>query len=117
MGWGRMLLLGDFGQQMDIQEARDALERMRHSAAQGEETDRRQDELINRLSDENEQLKLCLVTLVRLLVAKGAVSGDDVREILNVVDPPEARPGDEVSSDDLIALARAAKRHQQPPRD
>ena len=115
MGWARMLLLGDIGQQLDIRDARAELERLRQSSTSKVLKDREQDEEIASLSDENEQLRLCLIALVRLLVSKGVVRGGDVTEIMNVLDPPSppASPGrdsDGPTTDDLIALAEAARR-------
>jgi hypothetical protein len=111
------MLLGDVGNQLDIQDARAELERLRRSWSDGVSKDREQDERLRALADENEQLKLCLIALVRLLVAKGVLAGADVTEIVNVLDPPNlpesARRGAadaEPSTDDLLALAEAARR-------
>jgi hypothetical protein len=117
MGWARMLLLGDLGQQLDIEEARGELDRVRRSVSAGAVKDYEQDERILALSNENEQLKLCAITLVRLLVSRGVVYPQDVGEILNVLDPPrppawERNDSDEASTDDLIALAEAARKYR-----
>jgi hypothetical protein len=112
-----MLLLGDVGQQLDIDDARAELERVRRASSMGDMKDREQDERIVALSNENEQLKLCVITLVRLMVSKGVVHPQDVGEILNVLDPPmqpaSAHPGpDEASTEDVLALAEAARRYK-----
>ncbi|HYO11182.1 MAG TPA: hypothetical protein VER17_19610 [Tepidisphaeraceae bacterium] len=74
MGWGRMLLLGDFGQQMDIHEMRQAIE-MQSTRDAG------QDQSIDALYRENQDLKLAFTALAALLVRKGIVSADEVKEI------------------------------------
>jgi hypothetical protein len=119
MGWARALMLGDVGNQLDIQDARAELDRLRRTNAAGDWKDREQDESLRKLYDENEQLKLCLGALVRLLVAKGSVSAGDVAEILNVLEPPHTSAvrgtgPEEPSNDDLIALADAARRFGAP---
>ena len=122
MGWARAMLLGDVGNQLDIQDARAELERLRRSTSFGETRDREQDERIRALADENEQLKLCTIALVRLLVSKGVLAAADVTEIANVLDPPmppESTPfgsaETEPSADDLLALADAARRFGRTP--
>ena len=112
MGWARMLLLGDFGQQLDLEDTRAELDRLRRSTSAEALKDRGQDDRIAALADENEQLKLCLITLARLLVSKRVVGATDVTEILNVLEPRGSTGGGsaEPSNDDLIALADAARR-------
>ena len=53
MGWGRMLLLGDVGQQLDIKDQRDALEEMQTSISIERAMREGADELIGRLKREN----------------------------------------------------------------
>jgi hypothetical protein len=113
VGWARMLLLGNLGQQLDIHDARNELDRVRRASGMGAVKDAEQDEQIQRLIDQNEQSTLCLVTLVRLLIAKGVVAPAEVQELLAVLDPPEpASAGNAVdpTSEDLLALAEAARR-------
>ena len=121
MGWARMFLLGDIGQQLDIHEAKDSLDRMRRSSAAGAARDFEQDQRIEDVALENEQLKLCLIALVRLLVAKSVLAEAEVKEIVNVIDPPpppQSPPGTaapDPALDDLIALSEAAKRRPTTP--
>lgn len=116
MGWARWLLLGDLGQQLDISEAHDTLERLRRSSGSASFRAVQHDEAIQALADRNEQLTLCLVTLVRLLLAKGAIAPAEVQELLAVLDPPPPPAADsrtfdgEPTSDDLLALAETARR-------
>ena len=48
MGWGRMFLLGDVGQQLDIQEQREELRRLRRSVREAQRVKNGQDERASR---------------------------------------------------------------------
>lgn len=86
MGWGRMMLLGNVGQQMDIGDLENAVEQMRDGFAQKEQVDRAQGEDIQQLKNENHELKLYLATLIRLLVSKGVLKQEEVETIVSAID-------------------------------
>jgi hypothetical protein len=90
MGWGRMLLLGDVGQQLDIKDQREALEEMQTSISIERAMREGADELVGRLKRENQELKLYLAAVVRLLLAKKVVT---VAEITNIVDVLDREDG------------------------
>ena len=93
MGWGRYLLLGDFGQQMDLSEQRDELQRVRSSVEGQQYRDRQQDEQIRRLQQENVELKLTLNRLAHLLVSRGVLSADDVMKLAGELEQAEGPAG------------------------
>jgi len=74
MGWGRMMLLGNIGQQLDIED-------LRKSFAMQDQRDRTQEESIQTLWRENQQLKLAVTALTHLLVNKGVLKPDEVQTI------------------------------------
>jgi hypothetical protein len=74
MGWGRYLLLGDLGQQLDLQDIRSAFD-------QQDERDRTQEQTIQTLWRENNDLKLAVTALLRLLASKGVVTQAEVDQI------------------------------------
>jgi hypothetical protein len=74
MGWGRFLLLGDLGQQLDLQDIRRAFD-------QQDERDRTQEQTIQTLWRENNDLKLAMTALLRLLASKGVVTQAEVDQI------------------------------------
>lgn len=74
MGWGRMFLLGDFGQQMDIHD-------MKRQVESQQSRDLDQDQQIAALWQENQELKLAVTALTNLLVSKGVISQDDAASI------------------------------------
>jgi len=78
MGWGRMMLLGNVGQQLDIGDLENAVEQMRGDFAGKEQVDRAQGQDIEELKRENHDLKLYLATLIRLLVSKGVLKQEEV---------------------------------------
>jgi hypothetical protein len=86
MGWGRMMLLGNVGQQLDIGDLENAVEQIRGEFAQTEQMDREQGQDIERLKQENHDLKLYLATVIRLLVAKGVLKQEEVETIVSAID-------------------------------
>jgi hypothetical protein len=86
MGWGRMMLLGNVGQQLDIGDLGNAIEQMRGDFAQKDQVDREQGHDITQLRNENHELKLYLATLIRLLVSKGVVKQEEVKTIVSAID-------------------------------
>ena len=79
MGWGRMFLLGDFGQQMDIHD-------IKAQVAGQQSRDMSQDAQIGQLWRENQELKLAVTVLTRLLVSKGVVTQDEAAEIGHAIE-------------------------------
>ncbi|HEX5400644.1 MAG TPA: hypothetical protein VFY06_16480 [Verrucomicrobiae bacterium] len=86
MGWGRMMLLGNIGQQLDIQDLENVIGRMQADAARTQNLDRTQEQSIEELQRENHELKLYLATLVKLLVAKGVIRQEEVDAAVQAVD-------------------------------
>ena len=86
MGWGRMMLLGNVGQQLDIGDLEGTVEQMRGDLAQKDQVDRDQELDIERLKRENHDLKLYLATLIRLLVSKGALKQEEVEMIVSAIE-------------------------------
>ena len=86
MGWGRMMLLGNVGQQLDIGDLENAVNQMRDEVVQKEQVDREQGEEIERLKSENHELKLYLATLIRLLVSKGVLKQEEVDATVSAIE-------------------------------
>ncbi|HYD00883.1 MAG TPA: hypothetical protein VEB22_06615 [Phycisphaerales bacterium] len=95
MGWGRMLLLGNFGQQMNIDDVRQELAGLRtqikeaRASDQRHDVDQQQSEQIRALQRENEMLELCVATLARLLRAKGVVTAEEFDTLAELIDAPK----------------------------
>jgi hypothetical protein len=78
MSWARWLLLGDLGQQIDIHEVRDQVERLR-SERDTVEWDLSK---LREVADELLELELRHGLLVRLLIRKGVISAAEYAELI-----------------------------------
>lgn len=87
MGWGRMFLLGNVGQQLDIGDVEKAVAEMQNAFLENQRTDLDQQKSIGALRRENRDLKLYLATVVRLLVAKGVLKREDVETLVRAIEP------------------------------
>ena len=87
MGWGRMLLMGNVGQQLDIGEVENAVNEMQSAFLENQQVDLTQARNIADLQRENRELKLYLATLIRLLVSKGVLKPEEVAATVNAIEP------------------------------
>ena len=87
MGWGRMLLLGNVGQQLDIGDLNNAISEMQGSFLENQQVDLTQARNIADLQRENRDLKLYLATLIRLLVSKGVLRPEEVEATVRAIEP------------------------------
>jgi len=87
MGWGRMLLLGNWGQQMDIEDQREELASLRR---QIETTAPSRDYSLayrlEKLEKENSELRLYLAALIRYLGHEEIVHPDEFRQLIEEID-------------------------------
>jgi hypothetical protein len=86
MGWGRFLLLGNLGQQLDISDQKNEIEDLKQELRRSRVSSPAVSSDIARLQAENDELRLYLAALVRLLTAKGLVSREEIRQVVNTVD-------------------------------
>lgn len=86
MGWGRMMLLGNVGQQLDIGDLERAVTDMQNAVLDNQRTDVDQAKSIGALRRENRDLKLYLATLIRLLVAKGVIKQEEIETVVRAVE-------------------------------
>ena len=86
MGWGRMMLLGNYGQQLDIGDLERAVTDMQNTVLDNQRTDLDQAKSISALRRENQDLKLYLATLIRLLVSKGVIKSEEVETVVRAVE-------------------------------
>ena len=81
-----MMLLGNVGQQLDIQDVERTVRRMQSTLNDTQNLDRRQERDLEALRRENQELKLYLATVVKLLVAKGVIRQDEVDATVHAVE-------------------------------
>ena len=86
MGWGRMLLMGNVGQQLDIGDVENAVNEMQSAFLENQQADLKQEHSITELRRENQELKLYLATMVRLLVSKGVLKPEEVEATVDAVE-------------------------------
>jgi hypothetical protein len=86
MGWGRWLLLGDLGQQMDLADQQAEIERLKRQVHSRPALAASADERLQALQRENDELKLYLAAVIRLLVAKNVASAADINALVAAID-------------------------------
>jgi hypothetical protein len=91
MGWGRWLLLGDLGQQMDLEDQRDEADRLRRLLIGTSSNARTAGNQLKQLQHDVDELKLYLAAMLRLMAAKGLVSPDEVKKLVASVDEEGAK--------------------------
>ena len=91
MGWGRMLLLGNLGQQLDIHDTQAALHSLAEQLQAGHRFDQDTAQALNELSRENAELKLYLAAVVRLLVTKQVITRAELTGIVEAIDRADGR--------------------------
>jgi hypothetical protein len=86
MGWGRQILLDDIGHQHNLAEMIAEIDLLRHrlhKTAMGQVSVT--DELM-RLTVENNELKLYVSTIFRLLLDKGTVNKEELETLVRAID-------------------------------
>lgn len=91
MGWARTLLLGDVGNRLDIEDCERDLQRIKREIRGAYFKDVSQDKMLEYLSKENSELKLCLAGLIRLLQSKQVFSKEELEVIIDAVDAEDGR--------------------------
>jgi hypothetical protein len=87
MGWGRMLLLGNWGQQMDIEDQKFEIQELRQQLESGASvTDANTKSRIIQLEKENSELRLYLASLIKYLGHKGILNQNEFRTLVEAID-------------------------------
>jgi len=81
-----MFLLGNVGQQMDIEEVKGYLNQAITEMNRNAQLDEEQADAISRLGKENRELKLCVLGLARILSSKGILSESELSSLGMVID-------------------------------
>jgi len=86
MGLGRAFFLGDLGNWLDTRDNEKGIQKLRAGLRAQRNRDRKQDERIQALEEENDELKLYLGSLVRLLVQKGVLSSKELEGLVDSIE-------------------------------
>ena len=82
-----MFLLGNVGQQIDISDLNQEIAAMQEVFLRNQQDDLKQSRSIAALRRENQELKLYLATVVRLLVSKGVLKPEEVEATVRAIEP------------------------------
>ncbi|MCI0638413.1 MAG: hypothetical protein L0Y70_05020 [Gemmataceae bacterium] len=86
MGWLRWLFLGDLGQQLDLSDQRDEIASLRQRLNSMPDAGGPDEKRMETLQRENDELKLYLAAVLRLLISKGVATVDEVRALVSALD-------------------------------
>ena len=86
MGWGRMLLLGNIGQQMDLDDHEADLASLKRRLERSTLKLGQAGEELERLRAENDELKLYLAAVFRILLAKNIVTHGELTGLVQAID-------------------------------
>ncbi len=84
MGWMRTLFMGDIGQNLELEDLRERLDRMRDETPTAVLTQAKQ---VAALNDEVHDLKVRLAALIRLLVGKNVLTAQEIASMITVLEP------------------------------
>jgi Tfp pilus assembly protein PilO len=91
MGWGRTLLLGNIGAQLNIDDVERDVEQVKEYLQSQQADHDSQQANLKALQQETHDLKLYLATLMRLLVSKNILSQDELKRFVDLVDPSDSQ--------------------------
>lgn len=102
MGWGSYLLLGDLGQQLDIMQQREEMQKLRAAVAEAKSapSPAADNARIAQLEQEIDEMRLYVVAMMRLLLSKELVSREDLERMLKMVDGLDGREDGRHSGDE-----------------
>ena len=86
MGWGKTLLLGSIGNQLNIDDLEGKILLLKGEVSGSFYRDMSQDEKIKKLIVENAELKLYVTSLICLLVKKGNISKEELQTVVTAID-------------------------------
>ncbi len=86
MGWGRTLLLGDWGTQMNLDDLEREVSSLHAYFQNNQQSAASQAQAMQQLSDENHKLKLCIGALTRVLLAKNIVTHEELGSVGDMID-------------------------------
>jgi hypothetical protein len=86
MGWGRYLLLGNFGQQMDLADHEAEIENLKRELRSKRKASATVEQRLDTLQRESDELKLYLAAVIRLMVAKRLATADEIKAVVAAVD-------------------------------
>jgi hypothetical protein len=99
MGWGRYFLLGDLGQQLDLSDQREEIDRLRQEMLRSRSAGSGSTDELRRLHAENDELRLYLAAVIRVLISKRVVTQAEIRQIVDAIDAEDGTADGKFSGD------------------
>ncbi|MBC8468700.1 MAG: hypothetical protein H8D56_04445 [Planctomycetes bacterium] len=86
MGWGRTFLLGDVGNRLDISDCEQDIRVLKESLMELHQEEHEVDAELRTVQMENNELKLYVAAVIRLLTNKGIISQEDIKKMVDIID-------------------------------
>ena len=86
MGWGRTFFLGDVGNRLDISDCEQDIRVLKESLMELNQEEHEVDAELRAVQMENNELKLYLAAVIRLLTSKGIFSQEDIQKMVDIID-------------------------------
>ena len=86
MGWGRTFLLGDIGNRLDIGDCEQDIRILKESLMEMSQEEHEVDAELRAVQMENNELKLYVAAIIRLLTNKGLISKEDIQKMIEIID-------------------------------
>lgn len=91
MGWGRMMLLGNIGQQLDIQDTQEALRSLDQRLRAAGKFDQETSDYLHTQHREFSELRLHYAALIELLLNKGLVNREELLQLVDKIDRADGK--------------------------
>jgi hypothetical protein len=86
MGWGRTFLLGDVGNRLDISDCEADIRVLKESLMEIHQEEQAKDTELMTLKRENDDLKLYIASIIRLLTNKGLLTREEIEKMVDIID-------------------------------
>jgi len=86
MGWGRTFLLGDVGNRLDISDCEADIRVLKESLMEIHQEEQAKDTELMILKRENDELKLYIASIIRLLTNKGMLAQEEIVKMVDIID-------------------------------
>ena len=99
MGWGRTFLLGDVGNRLDISDCEEDIRVLKESLMEIHQEEQAQDTELMILKRENDELKLYIASIIRLLTNKGMLTAEEIKKMVDIIDAEDGAMDGKVRGD------------------
>lgn len=101
MGWGRTFMLGDIGNRLDISDCEQDIRVLKESLMEMYQEGSAVDAELRTVQLENNQLKLYLAAVIRLLISKNVLAREDIQKMVDIIDAEDGAMDEKARGDIL----------------